>query len=129
MIHLINHKDDGQFVINMASLHNAAQIRKILPRHLSAPRPLYTDRQAYHFEIAATLRVMQAKKREETQAKAKATREANKAKKKSRDIAMQVQQGFENIESDMEDVYSSEEERTEESTRGKGLKRRRAVGK
>jgi hypothetical protein len=91
MIQLINHKDDGHFVINMTSLHNAAQIRKILPRHLIAPRPLYMDRLARHFEIAATLRVTQAEKREATKAKAKATRDANKAKKHSRELAMEVE--------------------------------------
>src|ERR1700733_13931896 len=83
-IQLIKHTDDGQFVINMTSLHNAAQIRKILPRHLSAPKSLYSDRKTYHFDIAATLRVSQSQKREQTKAKSKATREASKAKKKTR---------------------------------------------
>jgi hypothetical protein len=102
MVQLINHKDDGQFVINMTGLHNAAQIRKILPRHLTAPKPLHTDRQAYHFEIAAKLRITQAQKREQTKAKAKATREANKAKKKSREIAMQTRRD-EGVESEIDD--------------------------
>jgi hypothetical protein len=57
------------------------QIRKILPRSLTAPKPLYDDRRARHFEIASILRVTQAEKWELTKAKAKAMREANKARK------------------------------------------------
>jgi hypothetical protein len=81
-IQLLHHDNDDHFVINMTSLHNAAQIRKILPRNLTAPKPLYEDRKARHFEIASVLRITQAKKRECTKAKAKATREANQAKKR-----------------------------------------------
>jgi post-segregation antitoxin (ccd killing protein) len=81
-VQLIQHDNDDHFVINMTSLHNAAQIRKILPCNLTAPKPLYENRKARHFEIASILRVTQAEKRECTKAKAKATREANKAKKR-----------------------------------------------
>jgi len=64
--------------------HNATLLRKILPRHLTAPKPLYVNRKARHCEIATGLRVTQAAKRSLTAAKSKATRDANKAKKQSR---------------------------------------------
>jgi hypothetical protein len=86
-ISLIAHEDDGHFVINMHAFHNATLLRKILPRHLTAPKPLYIDRKARHFEIAAGLRVTQTEKRARTAAKAAATREANKAKKRNREAA------------------------------------------
>jgi hypothetical protein len=86
-ISLIAHEDDGHFVINMHAFHNATLLRKILPRHLTAPKPLYVDRKAHHFEIAAGLRVTQTEKRARTAAKAAATRQANKAKKRTREVA------------------------------------------
>ena len=80
-ISLITHKDNGHFVINMHAFHNATLLWKILPRHLTAPKPLYVDQKARQFEITAGLRVTQAEKQARTAAKAAATREANKAKK------------------------------------------------
>ena len=80
-ISLIAHEDDGHFILNLHALHNASIIRKFLPRHLTAPRPLYANRTARHYEIARGLRVTQAEKRARTAAKTKATKEANKAKK------------------------------------------------
>lgn len=68
----------------MHALHNASLIRKLLPRTLTAPAPLFADRRARHYELAALLRVSQADKREKTEAKKKATRETNKAKKAAR---------------------------------------------
>jgi hypothetical protein len=80
-VSLIAHEDDGHFIVNLHALHNATLIRKMLPRHLIAPKPLYADRTARHYEIAAGLRVTQVEKRARTAAKTKATREANKARK------------------------------------------------
>ena len=82
-VSLISHEDDGRFVINMHALHNAILLRNILPRHLTAPKHLYTDRIAQHHEVAAQLRVTQVEKRACTAAKSKAMREANKAKKQN----------------------------------------------
>ncbi|KII84492.1 hypothetical protein PLICRDRAFT_179320 [Plicaturopsis crispa FD-325 SS-3] len=83
-IRLIAHSDDDHFVLNMHALHNASLIRKLLPRTLTAPAPLFADRRARHYELAALLRISQADKREKTAAKMKATRETNKAKKAAR---------------------------------------------
>jgi hypothetical protein len=97
MVQLTNHKDDSQFVINLTSLQ------------LTAPKPLYANHQAYHFETAAALQVTQAEKQEKTKLKAKATREANKAKKQSREITMQAQQP-EDAEIEIDDMDSGEED-------------------
>jgi hypothetical protein len=83
-VSLIAHEDDEHFVMNLHALHNATLLRNILPRHLTAPKPLYADRKARHCEIATSLRVTQAAKRSLTAAKSKATRDANKAKKQNR---------------------------------------------
>jgi hypothetical protein len=83
---LIAHEDDNHFVINLHALHNATLLRKILPRQLTAPKPLYEDRRARHNEIAAGLRITQAEKRARTAAKTKATRDANKAKKHNQPV-------------------------------------------
>ena len=76
----IYHEDDKHFVVNTHALHNATLLRKFLPRNLTAPKPLYNDREAKHHEIAAKLRVTQAEKRARTAAKRKATQDAKKKK-------------------------------------------------
>ncbi|KAF8958957.1 hypothetical protein BDZ97DRAFT_1667763, partial [Flammula alnicola] len=79
-IKVIEHVDQPRFIINTHALHNAARLRKYLPRYLTAPRPLFSDRLKRHHELATVLRTSQAEKRAQTQAKAKATRERNKRK-------------------------------------------------
>jgi hypothetical protein len=59
----IEHKPIERFVINTHAFHNAHLLRATLPHSLVAPIPLYPDRQAKHFEIAAGLRVTQEAKR------------------------------------------------------------------
>ena len=105
---LIDHKDDAHFIINMNGLHNAARIRKILPRHLSAPKPLYADRRARHYEIAGKLRVTQAEKREQTKAKAKATRDAKKVKKYQQEGAVGTDDSSESEEVEDESAEESD---------------------
>jgi hypothetical protein len=75
---MIAHSDDAHFVVNLHALHNAIFIQKYLPRHLTAPKPLHADRQAWHHKIAALLRISQTDKRARSAAKAKATRQAKK---------------------------------------------------
>ncbi|KAJ7195229.1 hypothetical protein GGX14DRAFT_377253 [Mycena pura] len=72
-ISLLAHRDDSHFVVNMAALHNATQLRRVLPRALTVPRPIYADRKAHHVERAAVLRQSQIVKRAETQEKRRAT--------------------------------------------------------
>lgn len=79
-LQLIAHEDDKHFVLNLHALHNVVLLRRALPRHLTIPIPLYQDRKAQHFAIAAQLRVSQADKRAKTAAKTKATRERNASK-------------------------------------------------
>lgn len=74
---MISHTEDGRYILNLHALHNATHIRRILPRHLTKPQPLYIDREARHHEIATALRVTQESKRTATRAKTKATKDAN----------------------------------------------------
>jgi hypothetical protein len=121
-VQLIQHEGDDHFVINMTSLHNAAQLRKVLPRNLTAPKPLYSDRKARHFEIAMTLRVTQAEKRERTKAKSKATREAKKAKKPQQ--VPQIRESDEGSDSETDEGSDEEDGMLVNETRT-GAKRRR----
>ncbi|KAJ3858547.1 hypothetical protein EV359DRAFT_52091 [Lentinula novae-zelandiae] len=59
----IEHTDDKQFVINMHALHNANSIRTLLPRNLTKPIPLHSDREKWHHDIATSLRTTQTEKR------------------------------------------------------------------
>ncbi|KAJ6570349.1 hypothetical protein B0H10DRAFT_2168799 [Mycena sp. CBHHK59/15] len=95
--HLISHGDDEHFVINMAALHNATLLRRILPVALTLPRALYLDRKAHHHELAVGLRVSQLTKRARTQEKRQATLAAKK----------HLQRG---INSDDEQLEEEEEE-------------------
>jgi hypothetical protein len=71
----IKHKPVDCFIINMHALHNAHLIRNTLPRDLTRPLPLFSDRQAKHFEWAAKLRVTKDAQR----LAAKEKRDAKKA--------------------------------------------------
>jgi hypothetical protein len=52
----IIHQPLDRFFINMHGFHNSHLLRATLPRDLVAPIPLFPDRQAKHFELAAQLR-------------------------------------------------------------------------
>lgn len=65
----------------MHAIHNAALIRRALPRHLVAPKPFLPDRTARHQELAKGLQATGPVKRAETAAKTKATKAKNKAAK------------------------------------------------
>ncbi|KAH9830861.1 uncharacterized protein C8Q71DRAFT_687744, partial [Rhodofomes roseus] len=57
----IEHKDEKRYIVNTHALHNAALLRKLLPRHLTAPVPHIKpdERKAAHHEMAAALRTAQ----------------------------------------------------------------------
>ncbi|KAJ3781108.1 hypothetical protein GGU10DRAFT_278178 [Lentinula aff. detonsa] len=67
-----------RYIVNTHALHNAARLRRYLPRYLTVPRPLFRNRAEWHAEIAVALRVTQSTKRTQTQEKAAATRQKNK---------------------------------------------------
>ncbi|KAJ3978348.1 hypothetical protein F5890DRAFT_1422672 [Lentinula detonsa] len=71
---------DERYIINTHALHNAAQLRRYLPRYLMVPRPLIVGRLVWHAEIAARLRISQAAKRTQSKAQVAATRQKNKEK-------------------------------------------------
>ncbi|KAG8867181.1 hypothetical protein FRB97_003462 [Tulasnella sp. 331] len=80
---IVHQQEDDHFIINLHALHNAAKIRKVLPRKLTEPRPWLSDRKATHAVMAGIVRSTQGPKRVEIQRKkAEATAKAG-AKKKS----------------------------------------------
>ncbi|KAJ3858870.1 hypothetical protein EV359DRAFT_17174, partial [Lentinula novae-zelandiae] len=58
----IEHTDDKRFVINMHALHNTNSIRTLLPRNLTKPIPLHSDRKKWHHDIATSLQTTQTEK-------------------------------------------------------------------
>ncbi|KAF7349037.1 hypothetical protein MVEN_01425300 [Mycena venus] len=78
---IISHSDKSRFLINTHALHNAHLIRETLPRHLTAPRQLFSDRCAKHFEFAAALREVGPEKRALATARGQATKARNKQDK------------------------------------------------
>ncbi|KAI0364661.1 hypothetical protein BV20DRAFT_955717, partial [Pilatotrama ljubarskyi] len=72
----IEHKDDNLFLLNTHALHNAALLRKALPRHLTKPKPFLQDRENEHKRVAAALRIAHdARRKKDADA-----RQARKAK-------------------------------------------------
>lgn len=62
----------------MHAIHNAELIRQTLPRHISKPRPYYSDRLGKHKEFADAASRTNTKRREATAAKQRETRERNR---------------------------------------------------
>ena len=61
----IEHNGDDHYIVNTHALHNAALLRKALPRHLTEPIP-YVDpakREQEHHKMAAALRSVQNQRR------------------------------------------------------------------
>jgi hypothetical protein len=54
---VIEHKPGNHYIINMHALHHTCLVRAILSRHLTAPIPLFEDREKKHHKLAAELRV------------------------------------------------------------------------
>ncbi|KAJ7062516.1 hypothetical protein C8F01DRAFT_986105 [Mycena amicta] len=87
---LLEHADNEHFLVNMTALHNATLLRRVLPRALTVPRPIYIDRRMHHSELAAVLRVSQKSRRVETQAKRRNTL-AKKLEQVTEEIAAAAQ--------------------------------------
>ncbi|EPQ60241.1 hypothetical protein GLOTRDRAFT_112937 [Gloeophyllum trabeum ATCC 11539] len=83
----IVHEDDNQFILNMHALHNAALLRDVLPRSLTAPRRYLHDRLSKLDEIAKGLQVSGPAKRAQSAAKAAETRARNKKAKEAQNLA------------------------------------------
>ncbi|KAG7087903.1 hypothetical protein E1B28_011950 [Marasmius oreades] len=73
----IEHKEEGRYLINLHSFHNAHLIRHVLPRELCTTEPLFPNCLEKHLEIASKLQGSLAKKKEATrQRRAEKKREA-----------------------------------------------------
>ncbi|KAJ6477668.1 hypothetical protein C8R45DRAFT_1216605 [Mycena sanguinolenta] len=77
----IRHANDSRFLLNTHALHNAHLIRETLPRHLTAPKPIFSDRRAKHCEFSAALREFGPERRAQATAKSQATKLRNKLEK------------------------------------------------
>jgi hypothetical protein len=120
---MICHEDDKHFVVNTHALHNANLLRKFLPRNITAPKPLYDDREAGHHEIAVTLRVTQAEKRARTAAKRKATQDAKKNKARPTEVEQPESEDSHNEGSEGGETPVASTSRIAEETRA-GKRRR-----
>ncbi|OSX62476.1 hypothetical protein POSPLADRAFT_1142328, partial [Postia placenta MAD-698-R-SB12] len=78
------HKDTEHWVINTHSFHNAHLLRTVLPRHLTAPVPVFMDHMAKHAEFAQTLRETQEAKRAEQKAQRENNPEGGTSKKRKK---------------------------------------------
>ncbi|KAJ7253007.1 hypothetical protein B0H12DRAFT_1017789 [Mycena haematopus] len=81
---LIKHSDDDQFVLNMAALHNFAELRRSLPLALTRLKPLHEDRSQFHKEMTVMASSIRTKKRKKT---AEKRRQTAAAKKKEAELA------------------------------------------
>ncbi|KAJ7794953.1 hypothetical protein B0H13DRAFT_2245509 [Mycena leptocephala] len=97
----IVHKPVEQYILNTHAFHNAHLVRQVLDRGLIAPIPLFEDRKAKHYELAATLREIKTGKRKRTQEKREAAKKAKKAKEAQKEAAGGEQSGADS--SDTED--------------------------
>ncbi|KZV60845.1 hypothetical protein PENSPDRAFT_716280 [Peniophora sp. CONT] len=88
-VQYVDHAATDRYLINTFALHNAAALRRVLPRRLTQPVPFYPpeERRAKHDEFAADLRRTGPAKRAETKAKTAATREVNKQRKNAQSAA------------------------------------------
>ncbi|KAJ7021121.1 hypothetical protein C8F04DRAFT_1213895 [Mycena alexandri] len=77
----IVHQPLDRFIINTHAFHNAHLLRQVLPRRLTAPIPLFTDRKSKHYELATTLRETKDDRRKQA---ARAAGEEPKKKQKKR---------------------------------------------
>jgi hypothetical protein len=102
----IVHASDNYYFLNMHALHNAAKIRKVLPRHLTAPSYIFPNRQQHHVAIAQNLQITGPKKRAEARAKAKETREKNKRGKSHKGKEVMSNLNSTEIQSEESDVNS-----------------------
>lgn len=79
----IEHTNQASYLVNTHALHNAALIRKLIPRHLTAPIPhIHPDaREVAHHRMAASLRQAQDVRRAKEAAARKERRETAATKK------------------------------------------------
>ncbi|KIK02140.1 hypothetical protein K443DRAFT_122032 [Laccaria amethystina LaAM-08-1] len=96
----ISHADDNHFLICTYALHNANMLHQALPCILIRLKPLYEDRRAHHYDVAARLHISQTAKRSVTQQKRKATLAA----KKARNEALNLNNAHSDLEPEAEDL-------------------------
>ncbi|KAJ7477986.1 hypothetical protein B0H11DRAFT_2424571 [Mycena galericulata] len=113
----IVHKSVERFVINTHAFHNAHLIRQALPRRLTEPIPLFTDRVAKHYELAANLREIKSGKR-------KRAAEKRAAKKKAK---IDTGKAAQDTDTDMEDREDSADDEEEMRPRKKQRRRKKQV--
>ncbi|KAI1788974.1 hypothetical protein LXA43DRAFT_893623 [Ganoderma leucocontextum] len=79
---VLEHKGDTNYLLNTHALHNAALLRKAIPRALTEPKPYFNNRDTEHRKMAAALRevhIARRKKDAEARQARKEKRAADKA--------------------------------------------------
>ncbi|KAF7291413.1 hypothetical protein MIND_01285900 [Mycena indigotica] len=102
-ISLIKHVDDDNFVLNLGSVHNFAELTRVLPRSLYNLKPQHSDRLQFHTEMAAKAGSARLSTREKTAEKRRATaarkkQKADEAAKKAHEAAVKARQAEEVVQ-------------------------------
>ncbi|THU86209.1 hypothetical protein K435DRAFT_822219 [Dendrothele bispora CBS 962.96] len=83
-VSVLAHSNDDNFIVNMHALHNATLLRQLLPRCLTEPKSLHTDRHAYHLEVSKKYQDDQEKRRKQGTSKQKRLVKLRWGERKSR---------------------------------------------
>ncbi|KAJ7888627.1 hypothetical protein B0H14DRAFT_3081939 [Mycena olivaceomarginata] len=107
---LIKHTDDDDFVLNLSALHNFVRVCRVLPRHVTALKPLIQDRVEFHKEASLKAQAARMTKRQQTAAKKHEKAEAKKREAAEAEAAAQRAENADEEEEEEEDESIREAE-------------------
>ncbi|KZV81516.1 hypothetical protein EXIGLDRAFT_628358, partial [Exidia glandulosa HHB12029] len=81
---VLEHVSNDRYIINTHAFHNAARLRKALPRGLTVPIPLKMNRAEWLSSLSARASGASVRRKEETRKKRNATNQRKKAEKEAR---------------------------------------------
>lgn len=100
-----------RYVLNTHAIHNALQLRELLPRTLTYPTAIWTDREKELAACAGTALLKYVRKEMDRKTKAAQTRKRNQDKRQQE----KEQHGVQLMEQGQEDLYTDEDEDGAES--------------
>lgn len=124
---VIRHKPTERYIINMAALHNAHLLRQVLPRYLTKPLPLLSNREETHHRLAQKLRDAREKTAKKKDAEKSEAAKKKAAEKRRLDLEEARAREDEEIDEDAE-MFEVGDDDTEDDVQvetGRRAKRRR----